>query len=952
MKLMDNDTPDVIPACEQIIAPDIVQAQIEAVGKDHKKIIKTLKDTLKKVEAIKKDREKVLTTLKDTLSKVEAVKKDRKKVLDIFKGTLKSGRAEINTRFEQDRSGTAAIKAYCYLMDQVILLVHAHVATLFPASKSEALCLVAVGGYGRGELAPFSDIDLLFLLPRDKTEQTERFAEDILYFLWDMNIKVGHSVHTVQECIEAAQTDPTLSTALLERRHLVGNKRVYEALTIHHSRKIKSTMASEFLKEKLAERKARHKKQGTSRYVLEPNIKEGKGGLRDLQTIVWLGRFLYDIDGLNGLSEKGIFTQAEISKFEKAHSFLWSLRCALHSLVGRGEERLSFDVQQELAVQMNYRGQTRPRRIERLMKHYFMVARDVGILTRTFFAALHSDRKGHSYSAFSQTNKMVEGFIVEGNQINFDATRALDPLDLLRIFHVSQKEKLPIHPDALRIITLSLKLINKAFRSRADANETFLAILTHPHHPAQTLHTMNEVGILGRFLPEFNKIAGLMQFNMYHSYTVDAHTILTLDILAQIERGELKKDVPVATRIIHQIQSRRALYVAMLLHDIAKSRDGDHSIEGAKVALQLCPALGLSAEETETVSWLIQEHLTMSKTAFSRDVNDPQTAQDFAKIVQSPERLRLLLVLTIADIRGVGPNVWNGWKASLLRDLYWRTESLLSGEQTADENKQRLQSALGRLRAEFEKREWASDDIDAHIERGTSSYWLTTEFSAQARHAEMIRAFKSANIKAPFTLQTYVNRYRQVTEITLYAIDYNGLFSQMARTLTLHGCSIEGAAIHTLNDGMSLNSFYVVDSLTQKLIEDPDQLKTLEDNIEKSLRGQMKRKRSLADIKHPLPDRIHEAMEVVSRVLIDNNASQNHTVIEVNGKDRMGLLFELTRALTKMGLLIHSARIGTYGLRIVDVFYVKTDQGKKITDPNKKTAVQEKLISVLDQQNP
>ncbi|WP_343564376.1 [protein-PII] uridylyltransferase [Kiloniella sp. b19] len=879
----------------------------------------------------------------------------RGEILKILKETLKAGREEVKQRFEQKTSGTVVVKAHCYLMDQIVLLLYRHVNEfLYPASltKGEHLSLVAVGGYGRGELAPHSDVDLLFLMPYKKTARTEQIVESILYFLWDLNIKVGQSVRTVNECIKAAQGDITISTSLLEGRYLIGDERLYRALHVYYERNIQSRMENEFIEQKLAERRTRHSKQGVSRYTLEPNIKDGKGGLRDLQTLFWIAKFLYKVNDIRELVSAGVFTKKEVRKFEKAQDFLWSLRCALHYLTNRPDERLSFDVQRELAVQMHYTDHAGTRGVERFMKHYFIVAKDVGNLTRIFCAALEADHNRRSRFrlplTFLSKKRTVEGFALEGDRVSFRARHDLkeNPLDILKIFHVAQKNKLDIHPDALRYITQSLKLLNKTFRENEDAQKLFLAILTDPNEPALTLRRMNEAGVLGQFIPDFGKVVALMQFNMYHSYTVDEHTIFTIDVLTQIERGDLSEAAPIATEVIHKVQSRRALYVAMLLHDIAKGRPGDHSVEGAKVALRLCPKLGLSPEETETVSWLVRYHLTMSETAFSRDIDDPQTIQDFAEIVQSPERLRLLLVLTVADIRGVGPTVWNGWKAALLRDLYWRTESLLSGEHAEEGRQHRIQATIHQLQERLEEQNWTQKAIKTHIKRGTDSYWLSTDTSAQVRHARMMKEVEDK--QTLFALRTYVDRYRQITEVTLYAGDHPGLFSRLAGTLALYGCSIEGATIYTLRNGMALDTFYVVDSMTKDLIDDPERLQKLEENIERSLTGELKQTRQLADMAHHLPSRIHKAIQVTPRVIIDNNASQHYTVIEVNGKDRTGLLFDLTKALTKMGLLIHSARISTYGLRAVDVFYVETALGEKITSHQKRTAVLKKLMSILE----
>ncbi|MCZ4281272.1 [protein-PII] uridylyltransferase [Kiloniella laminariae] len=878
----------------------------------------------------------------------------RNQVLALLRDALSEGRAEVRKRFDEKASGTMVVRANCFLVDQIVKLVYHFVnEELYPVgvpSKGESLSVAAVGGYGRGELAPQSDVDILFLLPYKKTPRTEQVVEAMLYFLWDLNFKIGHSVRTLKECIRSSQADLTINTSILESRFLCGDLKLFTQLRKTYDRVVRSGRGATFIEEKLAERSERHKKVGGSRYTLEPNIKEGKGGLRDLQTLFWIAKFIYQVDDVSSLVERGVFTRQEVRQFEKAQAFLWSVRCALHYLTNRPEERLSFDVQRELADWMQYTDHAGTKGVERMMKHYFIVAKAVGGLTRIFCAALeaeHNRRSGFRLPLpFLQRKRTVEKFRLEGDRLTFrqEDTLDKDPLEMLRIFHVAQKHDLDIHPAALRKITQNLRLIKHHLRDNEAASRLFLDILASPKDPEKTLRRLNESGVLGRFVPDFGRVEALMQFNMYHHYTVDEHTLFAVGILHQIEKGLLQKEAPIASEVVHKVLSRKVLYVAVFLHDIAKGRSGDHSIEGAKIALRICPRMGLTAEETETVSWLVRYHLTMSETAFSRDIDDPKTIQDFAEIVQSPERLRLLLILTVADIRAVGPNVWNAWKAALLRELYWRTEELLSGGLAAEGQERRVQVAWEKLTAALSH--WPAQELALHLERGTVSYWISSDTETQARHAELIR--QAEVDKSPFTAEVRVDHYRQVTEVTIYAADHPGLFSRVAGALAVSGASIEGATIHTLRNGMALDSFYIADSHSKTLIEDPDRLHQIETAIEQSLTGELKAAKLLKNLPTRLPSRVLKAMRVKPRVLIDNKASASYTVIEVNGQDRPGLLYHLTQALTKLGLLVHSARIATYGVRAVDVFYVESALGDKISSQQKLNTIQKKLLEILE----
>ncbi|WP_299372086.1 [protein-PII] uridylyltransferase [uncultured Kiloniella sp.] len=878
----------------------------------------------------------------------------RNKVLALLRDALQGGHAEVRKRFDKKSSGTMVVRANCFLVDQILKLVFKFVdEEMYPIgsrSKGESFAVVAVGGYGRGELAPQSDVDLLFLLPYKSVPRTEQVVEAMLYFLWDLNFKVGHSVRNVKECIRSSLSDLTINTAILEARYLCGDDALYTKLRKTYDRVVRSGHGAEFIEQKLKERSERHKKVGGSRYTLEPNIKEGKGGLRDLHTLFWIAKFIYQVDDISSLAERGIFTRQEVRQFAKAQSFLWSLRCALHYLTNRPEERLSFDVQRDLADWMNYTDHAGTKGVERMMKHYFIVAKEVGGLTRIFCAALeaeHNRRSGFRLPLpFLKRKRSIEKFRLEGDRLTFrqDDSIETNPVEMLRIFHVAQKHDLDIHPAALRKITQSLRLIKKNVRQDEAASRLFLNILTSPKDPEKTLRRLNESGVLGRFVPDFGRVVALMQFNMYHHYTVDEHTLFAIGILHQIEKGTLKKEAPIASAVVHKILSRKVLYVAVFLHDIAKGRKGDHSIEGAKIAQRICPRMGLTPEETETVSWLVRYHLTMSETAFSRDIDDPKTIQDFSEIVQSPERLRLLLVLTVADIRAVGPNVWNAWKAALLRDLYWRTEELLSGGLAAEGQERRIQVAWEVLTKELSH--WPAQDVAKHLELGTVSYWISTDTETQKRRAELIR--KAENDKSPYTSEVRVDTYRQITEVTIYTADHPGLFSRVAGALAVSGASIEGATIHTLKNGMALDSFYIADAHTKGMINDPERLATLETAIEKSLTGELKTAKLLKNLPTRLPSRVHNALKVKPRVLVDNKASESYTVLEINGQDRPGLLYYLTQALTKLGLLVHSARIATYGVRAVDVFYVQSALGDKVSSEQKVKNIQKKLLEVFN----
>ncbi len=878
----------------------------------------------------------------------------RPAILEHLKTALAGGRQEIYRRFEGGLPGHEAAHLMCYLADQVIRVIYDHACErLYPLgnpSTAERLALVAVGGYGRGELAPDSDIDLLFLLPYKITPRSEQVIETTLYFLWDLGFKVGHATRSADDCVRQAKADMTIRTNLLEMRYLWGDQPLFLDLKNRYETEVQAGSDAAFVEAKLSERDRRHSRHGDgSRYALEPNIKEGKGGLRDLHTLFWIAKYIYHVDDVGGLVHKGVLTRAEVNRFAKAEAFLWTLRFHLHLVTGRPEERLTFDLQQEIAPRMGYLDHAGSRAVERFMKRYFMVAKDVGDLTRIFCAQLEAmhNRRSRFRLPLLKRKRGIAGFKLEGDRLTVSGPEAFaeKPIDLLRIFLAAQNHELDIHPDALRWITQNLKLIDKGLREDPKANQIFLDILSHQGDPEPQLRRMNEAGVFGRFLPDFGRVVSQMQFNMYHHYTVDEHTIMAIGILHDIEQGTLGEEVPIATEVVHKVLNRKVLYIAVLLHDIAKGRPGDHSEVGAKLAYKICPRLGFSEEETETVAWLVLHHLQMSDTAFKRDLDDPQTIERFADLVQSLERLRLLLVLTVADIRAVGPNVWNNWKASLLRDLYWRTEEVLSGGLVTEGRERRIKAAQGALREALA--DWPKKEVDRHIRRGYPSYWLSCNLETQQRHAALVREAEAQ--KRPLTVDSRIDRYRGVTEITIYTADHPGLFSRIAGAIAVAGASVEGARIFTLSNGMALDTFWIHDA-DGGPFDSGSRLAKLSSAIEKTLDGRLNPTAELKKQTPRLPSRF-EVFTVRPRVLIDNKASRRYTVIEVNGRDRPGLLHRVTMALTRLNLVIHSAKITTFGERVVDVFYVQDVLGSKVEKRDKLKRIEKRLIEALSDPN-
>ena len=866
----------------------------------------------------------------------------------LLKDALAAGRDEIARRLEERPwQGTETAAAYAFLTDQILRLAYDYiVGSLYPLhnpTEGERLLLIAVGGYGRGEMALHSDIDIAFVTPWKPTGWTEQVIETMLYLLWDLGVKVGHSSRSVAEMLAVATSDHTVRTALLEARYLWGDEALYAECETRFQREVVGGNARQFVIEKLEERNARHERMGDSRYVVEPNVKEGKGGLRDLHTLFWIGKYAYKVGSVAELVEVGLLTPIELRQFQRAERFLWAVRCHLHLVAGRAEERLTFDYQREIASRMLYANRPGTSPVERFMRHYFLHAKTVGDLTGVFLAHLDEKfaQRGRRFGlpALRPRRRQLEGFVLDRGRLALpdDNFFREDPVRLLQIFALAERDGLEIHPLAMRAAARDSKLIDRAVRADPRANALFLDVLTSSRDPETVLRWMNEAGVFGRFVPEFGRVVAQMQFDMYHHYTVDEHTIRAIGLLARIERGELKADHPLATSIFRSIASRRVLYVAVLMHDIAKGRGGDHSVLGAEIAHSLCPRLGLSGAETDTVAWLVRWHLLMSATAFKRDLSDPKTIQDFAAEVKSLERLRLLIVLTVVDIRAVGPGVWNSWKRQLLRGLFDAAEEVLRLGHKETGRKERIAAVQDEL---AQRLGWEASRFERLIWRLPESYWLAEPLDVIEGNARLMDQVDRAPDSAR-PLATSVNEERGATLVGVYAPDQRGLFFRLAAAISLAGGNIIDARIHTTNDGMATDNFLVQDP-SGGPFADRHQLERLEEAVLAALRGvetSMERLESKG-----LPLTRAEAFTVHPDVFIDNNASSRYTVVEVNARDRAALLSGLARALYETRLTVHSAHIATYGERAVDVFYLTDLGGKKLESPARLKALQARLL--------
>lgn len=878
----------------------------------------------------------------------------RSALLPILKRACTDGREAARRRLFDNGQGMECAMALSRLQDGLIRVIYDMVHTHVYPSAEDQIAVAAVGGYGRGTLAPGSDIDLLFLLPPKNADEMHKSVEFLLYLLWDIGFKVGHATRTVEESVRLAKADMTIRTAILETRYICGRPDLVAELERRFDEEVTARTAPEFIAAKLAERDERHRKAGDTRYLVEPNVKEGKGGLRDLNTLFWIAKYNYHVRDSAELVQLGVLSRQEWRIFQKAEDFLWAVRCHMHYLTGKPEERLSFDIQAEIARDLGYQSRPGLSAVERFMKHYFLVAKQVGDLTRIFCATLEEQQAkvAPGFTAvlgrFTNRPRKIPGtieFIEDRGRIALASPDVFkrDPISIMRLFHVADLNGLEFHPDALKGVTRSLSLIDNAFRESEEANRLFFSMLTSKRDPALILRRMNEAGVLGRFLPEFGKIVSMMQFNMYHHYTVDEHLIRTVEVLSEIDKGLADEPHPLAAKLMPGIEDRQSLYVAVLLHDVAKGRQEDHSIAGAKVARKLCPRLGMTPKQTELVAWLIEQHLLMSMVAQTRDLHDRKTITDFAEKVQSLDRLKMLLILTVCDIRAVGPGVWNGWKGQLLRTLYYETELLLSGGFSEVSRKERAKHAAESLTLALS--DWSQKDRKTYVKLHYEPYLLSVPLEDQVRHAHFIR--QTDRSKQALATMVRTHSFHAITEITVLSPDHPRLLSIIAGACAAAGANIADAQIFTTSDGRALDTILI----NREFPIDEDEMRRGA-SIGTMIEGVLSGKKHLPEViaTRTKGKRKNKTFTVPPHVTISNGLSNKFTVIEVECLDRIGLLAEITAVLSDLSLDIHSARITTFGEKVIDTFYVTDLIGQKVTNENRQANITARLKTVMADQ--
>jgi len=839
-------------------------------------------------------------------------------------------------------SGQQSVAAYAGFMDGFL-------TTLYRLAVDDAkregltpgpLVLVALGGYGRGELHPLSDLDLMLIYDGEMGPYVQRATQGLLYALWDLGLQVGHAVRSLPDCLAMARTDFPSRTSMQQARFLVGDRRLFNRFRKVLAENVYQKDFAQFLETTLTERDQRYRKFGGSPYMGEPNVKESAGGLRDIHTAMWLASTKFGTRTLRELADKRLITEREQKAADEALTFLWRVRNELHFLSGHKNDVLSRDVQPQIAKNFGYAGDELSLPVEKFMRDYYLHARVIHRVSRRLIARCREtlSRRATVQRRLRQ-EALADGLIVIDEQIHLAQPdgRAFreEPLRLLKVFWHRHQLGFELGIDVERAIEDSLDLIDDAFRASPEARDLFLGICRSWGRTAQTLREMHELGVLGRYLPEWGALTCLVQYDVYHKFTADQHSLLAVQHLEALAPGQ-SADAEGNAQVVSEVERPGVLMLGMLLHDIGKGKGHGHVAKGIPLIETLTARMGLAPEDADTTVFLVAHHLTMSHIAQRRDIDDPKTIETLALVCKTPERLRMLYLLTCADMRAVGPGVMTGWQAQILWDLYARTLARLTGGQrerpTRETVAERVAEAMGG--------EVVRTAVAAHLALLSDRYLATTSPQRIAAHLRLLDRLEGG------VLATELFHHPDLgsSELVLATRDVPGLFSLIAGTLAAQGINILSAQIHTRADGIVIDTFQVNDPFGEAVTEEARWRRTLE-ALRLVLRGE-------ASVEDLLARRraVHPAGEGVAgppKISVDNQLSDSRTVVEVKCPDRVGLLYVITRTLSGQGLDIASARIATEIDQAYDTFYVTDRRGRRLEDEAAMARVRESLEDAL-----
>jgi [protein-PII] uridylyltransferase len=851
---------------------------------------------------------------------------DRRRLrVDFFRAALAEGLESLKARHADGASGHESVRTHARFVDELIgslvRLITSDLAAEGPAA--EPFVVVALGGYGRGELHPSSDIDLMVVYDGELTPYVQRVTQELLYTLWDLGLQIGHSLRSLDDCVAMARTDLPSRTSMQEARLVAGDRRLFRQFGRVLRENVYRRDFEQFLAATLAERDQRYRKHGASPYIGEPNVKESAGGLRDMHTAMWLGAAKFEARTLRELADRRLITAREQAQADDALTFMWRVRNALHFLSGHKNDVLGRQLQPQIAKDLGYTDDADRLGVERFMRDYYLNARAIHRVSRRLIARCQ-ETLSHRTAAERRERQqaLADGLVFIDGRLHLtdrdpDFFRA-EPIRLMKVFWHLHRLGCELSLDLERAVEDSLDVVDEGFRRSPAARDLFLDICRHWGRVALTLSEMHELGFLGRYLPEFGALTCLVQYDTYHRFSADQHSLLAVEHLEALAPGKSAESEGAAA-VWSEVDKPQLLMLGMLLHDIGKGKGHGHVAKGIPLARELAARLALPAEDARVVEFLVAHHVTMSHVAQRRDIDDPKTVADFAETVGDAQRLRLLYVLTYADMRAVGPGVLTPWQAVVLHELYGRTLTRLTGGKIERPSRSQLTDRLATLVADELPRPVAK----AHVAMVSDRYLAGTSVARMAEHLRMLRRLD----ETPVVTEVFHHPDLGSSDLVVVTRDLPGLFSLIAGTLAARSINIMSAQIHTRDDGVAIDTFQVNDPIGEVMTSNAHWGRTLEAlravlTGEQSVEALLAQRRSAA-----------RAAQAPPKVSLDNRLSDDYTVIEIKCPDRLGLLYLVTRTLSALSLDIASARIATEIDQAFDTFYVNDAKGQKVEDP-------------------
>lgn len=866
------------------------------------------------------------------------------------KNFLAHYRDEIRKLHAEGASGTEVTHLICDMIDELNnKLLHSIIYDLDGSGVlMEHITLVAVGGYGRGELNPYSDIDIMFLhdgsMPAAKVED---IAQKLLYFLWDMRLDVGYSVRVVADCVEMAAADGTVKTALMDARYLSGSRPLYNTLHKTIFTQILPKSSDKFIKEKIADMKARREKYGSTVYLLEPNLKEGEGGLRDLQTAMWVARVKYKFSDPKELIIKGVLSEEELDSYHAALDYLWRIRNELHYFNARKNDQINFDAQVHLAGFFGYQDRGRTLAVEDFMRDYYRHANRVEHFSSSLISrCIWRDEGALKILGYFVRRPVGDGcFVLKGELIVPDESVVeTNPTVLMRIFELAQKHSVQLNVRVKGLVRKNLHLVNDKFRRNREVNQSFLNILRAPKDVTETLRQMHHLEFLNSFIPEMEHIYCKVQHDIYHIYTVDIHTLFAVEEAEKMLNGTSKELLPFPCEIAAQIGKRELLILAVMFHDIGKGEGGGHAEKGAAMIPTIARRMGLSREDSERLEFLVRQHLIFAHISQRRDLHDEKMIVQFARQMETSENLKMLLLLTIADVRAVGSEVWTNWKALLFQELYEKAFNVLErGEFHLEASSERVKAAIKKIAAMLED-EFTAPRVREELKAMPVRLLLSNNLPMIAGHVRLLIGLEEGDV----LMQLSHDPANGYSEFTICVHDMPGLFSRITGVMAANGVNILGAQINTSRNGKVLDILQV-NSPQGMLITDDQRWQKVEAEMRLAIHGEVKVSDLVARRQRPTLLTSRPAPRFDTRVEIDNEVSEDYTVIDIYTHDKVGLLYLITSTLTRQGLYIGVSKISTKVDQVADVFYVRDIFGQKITAADKLEEITTQLKTAIDE---